>query len=108
MILIYITLSSHEQARQVARALLEKRLIACANWFPISSAYRWKGELVEDTEIVLIAKTLPEYYDAVTKEVRQHVNYTNFIAQLDVPRINDDYAQWMKEELCAQSEKLQD
>ncbi len=105
MVILYITLNTDEEARTISRALLEKRLAVCTNWFPITCAYRWKGDIVEEPETVLIVKTLPELYDAVTEEVRRHISYTNFIAQIDVPRINSDFADWLKEEICTQSEK---
>lgn len=106
MVILYITLNTDEEARTVSRALLEKRLAVCTNWFPITCAYRWKGDIVEEPETVLIVKTLPELYEAVTEEVRRHITYTNFMAQIDVPRINNAFAEWLKEELCNQGENL--
>ncbi|MDW8290090.1 MAG: divalent-cation tolerance protein CutA [Armatimonadota bacterium] len=102
MVILYITLNTDEEARRVSRALLEKRLAVCTNWFPITCAYRWKGDIVEESETVLIVKTLPELYDAVTEEVKQHISYTNFIAQIEVPRINNEFANWLEEELCGE------
>jgi len=106
MVILYITLNTDEEARAISRALLEKRLAVCTNWFPITCAYRWKGDIVEEPETVLIVKTLPELYEAVTEEVRRHVTYTNFMAQLDVPKINSEFAEWLKEELGNESENL--
>ncbi len=104
MVILYITLNTDEEARTVSRALLEKRLALCTNWFAITCAYRWKGDIVEEPETVLIVKTLPELYEAVTDEVRRHITYTNFMAQLDVPKINEEFAEWLKEELCDKGE----
>lgn len=101
MVILYITLNTDEEARRISRALLEKRLAVCTNWFPISCAYRWKGEIVEEPETVLIVKTLPELYDAVTEEVRQHISYTNFMAQIQVAKVNVQFAEWINEELCS-------
>ncbi|MGC8783803.1 MAG: divalent-cation tolerance protein CutA [Armatimonadota bacterium] len=108
MVILYITLNTDEEARTVSRALLEKRLAVCTNWFPITCAYRWKGDIVEEPETVLIVKTLPELYEAVTEEVRRHVTYTNFMAQLDVPKINKEFAEWLKEEVCTRGENPSD
>jgi len=101
MVILYITLNTDEEARRISRALLEKRLAVCTNWFPISCAYRWKGEIVEEPETVLIVKTLPELYDAVTEEVRQHISYTNFMAQIQVAKVNVEFGEWINEELCS-------
>jgi periplasmic divalent cation tolerance protein len=104
MVIIYITLNTDEEARTISRALLEKRLAVCTNWFPITCAYRWKGDIVEEPETVLIVKTLPERYESIVDEVRRHLSYTNFIAQVDVPKINNEFASWLKEELCDEGE----
>lgn len=101
MVLVYITLNTEEEARQISRALLEARLAVCTNWFPITCAYRWKGDIVEEPETVLLVKTTESLYDAVVEAVRQRIDYTNFIAQLSVPRINNEFAAWLQEELCS-------
>lgn len=103
MVILYITLNTDDEARRVSRALLEKRLAVCTNWFPITCAYRWQGEIVEEPETVLIVKTLPALYEAVTEEVRQHISYTNFMAQIEVPKVNTAFAEWLTAELCLDS-----
>lgn len=56
--LVYVTASGPEEARAIGRALVEARLAACANVIdPMISVYRWEGEIREDREAVLIAKT---------------------------------------------------
>jgi periplasmic divalent cation tolerance protein len=49
--------------------LLQHRLIACANLFPIESAYWWQGALEHSPEIVSICKTRPEKWEKVRDEV---------------------------------------
>ena len=45
-ILVMITTSSREEAEKIAIALLEKKLIACANIFgPASSRFWWQGKI---------------------------------------------------------------
>lgn len=99
MVILYITLNTDDEARRISRALLEKRLAVCTNWFPITCAYRWQGEIVEEPETVLIVKTLPALYEAVTEEVRQHISYTNFMAQIEVTKVNATFAEWLTAEL---------
>ena len=66
--LIYVTADSAEEARRIARALVEERLAACANVLgPVTSYYWWQDALQEESEAVLVAKTrehLVERYDA--------------------------------------------
>ncbi len=56
--MIYVTAGSRAEALQIARALVEERLAACANILgEVASIYRWQGKVEEAQEIVLIAKT---------------------------------------------------
>lgn len=56
--LIYTTLPDDETARRIAGDLVRRRLAACANLMaPVRAIYRWKGEIEEAGETVLILKT---------------------------------------------------
>ena len=69
--IIYITNPSKEEAEKIACHLLEKKLIACANFCPIDSMYWWQGSLEHNNECVLIVKTIEQNYDLVKKEVEE-------------------------------------
>ena len=46
------------QAERLARALVEERLIACANLVPgLTSVYRWEGAVQAEPEVLLVMKT---------------------------------------------------
>lgn len=55
--MLYFTAKDMTDAARIARHLLDRRLIACANVFPVRSMYRWKGKLVDEAEAVAICKT---------------------------------------------------
>lgn len=59
LVLLYTPIDTREHAKKLATVLVEEHLIACANIFAIDSVYRWKGEILDGSEFVLIAKTLP-------------------------------------------------
>ena len=45
-------------ARRLANCLVEQRLAACVNILPeIRSIYRWRGELQDDSEALMVIKT---------------------------------------------------
>ena len=44
-------------ARDLARALVERRIAGCVNWMPVRSAYRWEGAVQEEGEVLLLIKT---------------------------------------------------
>jgi periplasmic divalent cation tolerance protein len=60
---VLITAPDGQTARQLARALVERRLAACVNLVPgITSIYRWQGAVEESGEVLMIAKTSAEAY----------------------------------------------
>ena len=61
---IYVTAGNEAQAHELADALLERRLVACANLLPgMRALYRWEGKTVEDQEVVLILKSSADRID---------------------------------------------
>ena len=99
MILVYITNPTKEEAKKIAKHLIEKKLIACANIFPIESLYNWNEKLADESEFVLLGKTKEEDYDKIVAEVEKIHSY-------DVPCIlkipmeaNGKYEDWLKNEL---------
>ena len=57
-LLILTTIGNLDQARRIARELVESRLAACVSCVPgVVSFYRWGGRVEEDGEILLLIKT---------------------------------------------------
>jgi periplasmic divalent cation tolerance protein len=98
---VYITVKDKEEGKKIARQLLEKRLIACANIIEnIASLYWWKGEIQEEEEAVIIAKSSSEKFPEIELEVRSCHSY-ECPCIISWPIINgsDDYLKWLKENL---------
>src|SRR3989344_7187073 len=75
MILLYVTFPSEENTKEIISLLLEKKLIACANLFPIKSMYNWKGKKEENNEIVALLKTKESNYKIVKAEIEKGHSY---------------------------------
>ncbi|MDD5093034.1 MAG: divalent-cation tolerance protein CutA [Dehalococcoidia bacterium] len=94
-IIIYITHKNREEASKITAHLLEKRLIACANIFPIQSSYRWQGKIENEDEVVSIVKTRRENWESVKSEVKRiHPYEVPCIIKIEV-EANEDYAAWI-------------
>jgi periplasmic divalent cation tolerance protein len=53
----YVTARDRGEAEKIAKCLLKKRLIACANIIPeVRSLYRWKGRLNDGKETLIMIK----------------------------------------------------
>ena len=58
-IIIYATFGDLENAKLVARRIIEARLGACVNIIPgVTSFYEWEGKIEEQPEMVMIIKSL--------------------------------------------------
>jgi periplasmic divalent cation tolerance protein len=56
--MVVTTTGSEEEARELARGLVEAHLAACVNIIPkVISVYNWNGETEEDGECLLFVKT---------------------------------------------------
>src|SRR5437870_4818055 len=69
--LVLTTAGSHEEARQIAHALVEKKLAACVNIVPqIESIYRWKENVEQAQEWLLLIKTTATAFPAVRDAIK--------------------------------------
>ena len=102
VILVYITLNAMEEGQRLAHLLIERRLTNCVNFHPITCTYLWEGKITTEPEIVALVKTRAEYFDAVAAAVKEVVPYTNFVGQIEVPRVNEAFAAWLSDTVSAQ------
>jgi periplasmic divalent cation tolerance protein len=71
--LVFVTATSLDEARSLARGLLELKLAACVNLIPgVESHYRWEGQVETCSEIVMLIKTSAEQFEGLAGYVRKH------------------------------------
>lgn len=99
--LVYITTSDHEEAKSIGRTLVEEQLAACVNIVDgMESIYRWEGEIVEDQETILIAKTPYHNVKTLTERVEELHSYDCpcvISLQLSEQEGNEEYQHWLIE-----------
>lgn len=98
-IVCLVTINDRDRAAQIARVLVEKKLVACVNIIPeIRSIYSWQGELCDETEILLIMKTRSELYAELESTVKAlHPYEVPEIIALDIQKGLADYLRWIDE-----------
>ena len=97
-IIIYVTHESLKSAKKIASHLLDKRLIACANFMPIEACYWWKGSIESSEEYVSILKTRTLNWDIVKDEIEKiHPYDVPCIIKIDV-EANKSYEDWVEKE----------
>lgn len=96
---VLITCASTAEALKIARAVVRKRLAACANVLsaPVESVYRWKGNVQKAREYLLVIKTTARRLEPLEKEVKRLHSYEvpEFIA-LSVAAGSREYLQWIE------------
>lgn len=94
---VLATAPSREEARKLARALLERGLAACVQLAPIESLYVWEGAIQEDEEILLIVKTRAELFPALEACLREIHSYAvPEILALPTAAVSAPYLEWLK------------
>ncbi len=70
------TSGSLDEARKIARRLVEEKLVACAQITPwIESIYIWNDQLETSQESKVVLKTTLDQYELVSKTIREHCSY---------------------------------
>lgn len=99
LILVYITNKDESGAKKVAKHLLNKRLIACANTFPVSSMYWWNKKIEKTREYVVIAKSVEKNFEKIKTEVKKIHSYEiPCIIKINV-EVNEEFEEWVKKEV---------
>lgn len=97
--LIYVTTPNLSSARRIAESLLEKRLVACANIFPIKSIFRWKGKIESAEEFSVILKTRAGLAKDCEREIKKiHPYEIPCIIQIPITEGNPDFLNWVSQE----------
>ena len=95
-LLIYVTHPSKPEAVKLSAELLNARLIACVNYFPIESMYWWEWQLTHSEEIVTIYKTTSENWERIQSTIENgHKNTTPCIIKLATVEANESYEEWI-------------
>jgi periplasmic divalent cation tolerance protein len=74
--LVLTTTGSQEEARKIARALVDRQLAACVNIVPgVESIYRWKGKVETAAECLLIIKTTADAFERLAAALHELHSY---------------------------------
>lgn len=98
-IAILITTSNMDEAEMIGRTLVEEGIAACANIVEgVRSIYRWKGEVCDDRECLMVVKTTAANFDAVERRVRELHSYeVPEVIALPIVQGSKPYLDWVEE-----------
>lgn len=99
VLVAFCTFPNAETARDIARELVEQRLVACGNVLPqIQSVYRWEGKVESGEEALAIFKLPAIRYPEFEAKLRSlHPYDVPEIISFAVDQGLPDYLHWVAE-----------
>ena len=94
----YITASNKKEAERIAKKLLNKKLIACANVISnVNSYFVWKSKVQNSREIIICGKTTLKNQKKVIRTVKKLHSYSvPCVIFFDITSGNKDFLKWIK------------
>ena len=103
--LVLCTAPNRECAERIAEALVAEQLAACVNIIPgIVSIYRWKDNIENDEELLLLIKTSQGTYESLEQRIRAlHPYELPEIIAVSIQAGQKDYIKWIENSLTTPS-----
>jgi periplasmic divalent cation tolerance protein len=97
-IVVFVT-APEDEAVDLAKTLVEERLVACVNIVPgLRSIYWWQGKVEDEPEVLCIMKTRSNLFESLRDRVRELHSYeVEEIVALPIVAGNPPYLDWIKE-----------
>ena len=97
--IIETTVATEEKAQSIAKTLLDKRIIACANISQIQSIYNWGNKEQQETEFKISIKTTTEMKESCLKTLKElHPYRIPMILSKEI-ECNEEYINWVKSKI---------
>jgi periplasmic divalent cation tolerance protein len=99
VVLVLTTIAADADGAALARTLVDERLAACVNVLPpMTSVYRWKGQVEQDREQQIVMKTMPDRLAALEARVRElHAYELPEFLVLSSDNASAAYLAWVEE-----------
>ncbi len=88
-----------DRTAQIAKPLVEDKLAACVNILPaLRSIYRWKGQLCDESEALLVIKTRAALFEELRRRVLElHPYEVPEVIAFPIQAGHPDYLRWLAE-----------
>ena len=104
---VLVTSATLEEARKIARDVVEKGLAACVNvvTHAVESFYSWEGKMEDSSEYLLIMKTTEDRLDELQKQtLALHSYETPEFIVLPILAGSEEYLKWLVESVAPKSQ----
>jgi len=99
--MVFVTVPDATIAADLTRQLLEERLVACGNIIEgVRSVYRWEGKICDESEALLILKTVEQAVARLKQRVVElHPYECPEVLAVSVSEGHEDYISWVREQV---------
>jgi len=99
-IVIYCTVPNKKEGKEIAKKLVERKLVACVNIIDnVESVFSWDGEMSEAKEAMMIIKTKKDLFDKVQFIIQELHSYNvPEIIALPILLAEETYLKWVEHE----------
>ncbi|HEY3216036.1 MAG TPA: divalent-cation tolerance protein CutA [Candidatus Eisenbacteria bacterium] len=100
-LIVFTAFAAEEDAARVVQTLVDERLVACGTVLPgARSIYRWKGEVADAREVVVMLKTRKQDWTALLSRLHDlHPYDTPECLAVRVAAGAPKYLAWLEEAL---------
>ena len=94
-----VTVPNIEEGKKIGKLLVENKLAACVNIIQnVYSIYKWKEEVMEDNEHLLLIKTTEENCDQIIQKIDEIHSYSipECIA-FKIEKGSEKYLKWLND-----------
>lgn len=96
--MIIATFPDKEIAKKIAKLLVEQHFAACAQLLPIESIYRWKDEICDESEIMMLIKSKTDMFTKIALAIQElHPYEVPEIIQIPISAGIPDYLNWIED-----------
>lgn len=97
---LYVTVPNKAAGIRIGHALVKAKLAACANVMDnVTSVFSWQGEIQEETEAILFAKTQGRLIDDATVAIiKEHDYDCPCVVALPITGGNPEFINWINAE----------
>ncbi len=95
--IIQTTCSSRDEAKNIAKILIQEKLAACVQMYEIESFYNWESQFCCDNETLLNIKTIKANFEKIKSKILELHSYDlPEIIQLDITNASEEYLKFIK------------
>ena len=94
--IVITTAGDKESAKSLAKLLVEKRLAACVQMFPIESVYLWQDKVCDGNEMALFIKSKTTLFSKILAAIKEnHAYEVPEIIQIPITDGLPEYLAWI-------------